>query len=163
MEYTHDGLKYESFPRLGAKACAGGKTHNYLQIPLSNNGYMYRIIDDADIGVRNISLHRGKPIRPELVVTCRLPRLRLLNSPTLWHLPLPGLVAAQRILFRASFTTVSTIEWMWFGNETTTPALATKSRSRSVLNLDFLCRNLTKPHSVSRRNTLIAGIIDFSV
>ena len=59
MEYTHDGLKYESFPRLGAKACAGGKTHYYLQIPLSNNGYMYRIIDDADIGFRNLSLHRG--------------------------------------------------------------------------------------------------------
>jgi hypothetical protein len=59
MEYTHDGLKYESFPRIGAKACSGGKTHYYLHIPLSNNGYMYRIIDDEDIGFRNISLHRG--------------------------------------------------------------------------------------------------------
>ena len=59
MEYTHDGLKYESFPHIGAKACSGGKTHYYLQIPLSNDGYMYRIIDDEDIGFRNISLHRG--------------------------------------------------------------------------------------------------------
>jgi hypothetical protein len=60
MEYLHDGLKYESFPRVGAKACVGGKTHYYLQTPLSNNGYMYRVIDDKDIGLRNISLHQGK-------------------------------------------------------------------------------------------------------
>jgi hypothetical protein len=60
MEYSHDGLQYESFPRLGAKACAGGKTRYSLQIPLSNNGYMYRIIADADIGFRDILLHRGK-------------------------------------------------------------------------------------------------------
>ena len=61
MEYKHDGLNYESFPRLGAKMRAGGrgKAHYYLQIPLSNNGYLYRIISDADIGLRNLSLHRG--------------------------------------------------------------------------------------------------------
>lgn len=60
MEYLHDGLKYESFPRLGAKALAGGKTHYYLQIPISNNGYMYRVVNDADIGLRDLSLHKGR-------------------------------------------------------------------------------------------------------
>jgi hypothetical protein len=59
MEYLHDGLKYESFPRLGAKALVGGKTHYYLQIPISNNGYMHRVVNDADIGLRNLSLHKG--------------------------------------------------------------------------------------------------------
>jgi hypothetical protein len=29
--------------------------HYYLELPLSNNGYMYRIIDDAaDVGLRNL-------------------------------------------------------------------------------------------------------------
>ena len=59
MEYVHDGLKYDSFPRLGSKALAGGKTHCYLQIPISNNGYMYRVVNDADIRLRNLSLHKG--------------------------------------------------------------------------------------------------------
>ena len=62
MDYKHDGLAYESRPRRGAKMNAGGsgKTHYYLQIPLSNNGYLYRIISDADIGLRNVALHRGR-------------------------------------------------------------------------------------------------------
>lgn len=60
MEYIHDGLKYESFPRLGAKALAGGKIKYYLQIPISNNGYMYRIVNDADIHRPKLSRHKGE-------------------------------------------------------------------------------------------------------
>jgi hypothetical protein len=64
MQYKHDGLHdglpYESFPRLGVKAIAGRKAHYYLQIPLSNNGYMYRIIEQADISVGSVTLHKGK-------------------------------------------------------------------------------------------------------
>ncbi|KAL3906595.1 MAG: hypothetical protein SGILL_009207 [Bacillariaceae sp.] len=58
--YLHDGLKYQSFPRLGAEKMPGKTTHYYLQIPLSNNGYMYRIIADRDIAQRDISLHKGE-------------------------------------------------------------------------------------------------------
>jgi hypothetical protein len=58
MQYEHDGLPYESFPRLGVKSI-GRKAHYYLQIPLSNNGYMYRIIEQADISVGSVTLHKG--------------------------------------------------------------------------------------------------------
>jgi hypothetical protein len=58
VQYEHDGLEYESFYRMGVKGRHGEK-HFYLQIPLSNNGYLYRTISAEEILHSGISLHRG--------------------------------------------------------------------------------------------------------
>jgi hypothetical protein len=62
---------------------------------------MPRMLDFATFSFINVEISY---IRPELVDTCGLPRLVLLNSPPLRHLPGTGMVAtAQRIWFKASF------------------------------------------------------------
>eukprot|EP00978_Attheya_sp_CCMP212_P027077 scaffold90284_cov45-Attheya_sp.AAC.1 len=58
-QYEHDGLAYKSFYRMGVNMMKGGKLHYYLQIPLSNNGYLYRIVNPEEIRHSGISLHQG--------------------------------------------------------------------------------------------------------
>jgi len=60
LEYMHDGKLYQSFPRVGAKVISGGNNVEYhLQIPLSNDGYIYRMTPDIEIARRDLALHRG--------------------------------------------------------------------------------------------------------
>jgi hypothetical protein len=55
VEYDHDGLTHQSLYRFGVKSRSRGRRHFYFQIPLSNNGYLYRIVD-PDL-VRTVALH----------------------------------------------------------------------------------------------------------
>ena len=59
MEYEHDGLTYKTVYRMGHSRLKHGKKHYYFQVPLANNGYLYRIIEDKH-ALRDISLHDEK-------------------------------------------------------------------------------------------------------
>jgi hypothetical protein len=63
VEYDHDGLTYQSLYRFGAKSRSFDRRHFYFQIPLSNNGYLYRIVDPDLVqqgnANRTVALHGG--------------------------------------------------------------------------------------------------------
>lgn len=59
VEYLHDGHWYKSFPRIGSKI-KGTQKIFYLQIPLANNGYCYRVVGTDEIHRGEIALHQGK-------------------------------------------------------------------------------------------------------
>ena len=48
LEYEHDGKLYQSFPRIGAKVVQQNIEY-YLQLPMSNDGYVYRMVPDAEL------------------------------------------------------------------------------------------------------------------
>mmetsp|Transcript_12584 Transcript_12584/g.34897 ORF Transcript_12584/g.34897 Transcript_12584/m.34897 type:complete len:264 (+) Transcript_12584:253-1044(+) len=58
LEYEHDKKLYQSFPRIGAKVVRQNIEY-YLEIPMSNDGYVYRMMPDTKIARHNITLHRG--------------------------------------------------------------------------------------------------------
>jgi hypothetical protein len=58
VEYFHDGHWYNSFPIIGSKV-KGAQKIFYLQIPLVNNGYCYRVIGTDEICRDEITLHQG--------------------------------------------------------------------------------------------------------
>ena len=58
LEYDHEGKLYQRFPRSGAKVVRNNMEY-YLQIPMSNDGYVYRMMPDTEIARRDIVLHRG--------------------------------------------------------------------------------------------------------
>lgn len=60
VQYFHDGHWYNSFPRIGSKM-KGPQKIFYLQIPLVNNGYCYRVVGTDEIHRGEITLHQGKP------------------------------------------------------------------------------------------------------
>lgn len=55
LEYEHDGKLYQSFPRIGAKVVRQNIEY-YLQIPMSNDGYVYRMVPDTGIARHNLTL-----------------------------------------------------------------------------------------------------------
>ena len=58
MEYEQDGKLYQSFPRFGAKT--GRQNIEYhLQIPMSNDDYVYRMTPGTEITLHNVAIHRG--------------------------------------------------------------------------------------------------------
>jgi hypothetical protein len=59
VQYFHDEHWYNSFPRLESKV-KGAQKIFYLQIPLVNNGYCYRVIGTDEICRDEITLHQGK-------------------------------------------------------------------------------------------------------
>ena len=65
VQYCHDGNWYNSFPRIGSKTERLQETEHmqeifYLQIPLVNNGYCYRVVDTDEIHRGEITLHQGE-------------------------------------------------------------------------------------------------------
>lgn len=64
LQYDHDGKLYQSFPRIGAKVFRQNIEY-YLQIPMSNDGYVYRMMPDTEIARRDLALHRGTSSHPE--------------------------------------------------------------------------------------------------
>jgi hypothetical protein len=59
VQYFHDGRWYNSFPSIGSKM-KGRQKIFYLQIPLVNNGYCYRVVGTDEICRDEITLHQGK-------------------------------------------------------------------------------------------------------
>jgi len=55
LEYEHDGKRCQSFPRTGAKSCKSNIEY-YIQIPMSNDGYVYRKMPVSDVLLRPIVL-----------------------------------------------------------------------------------------------------------